>query len=140
MKFLAQYRAIVITTILAVALLAYMYYRGRKAGKGFIPDAPYINGSASIPKGFNPNILADKLYEVMSGLFTLSGHKDAAWKQLIDLQTDDMVIAVYNAFNDKYGPKGKGTLTQWIADEKYYDFTTGVKSRVLLKLKSLRLN
>jgi hypothetical protein len=133
-------RMTVLIAVLVIAFAIYMYFKGKKDGKTIIPDAPYIHGKAGIPAGFNPNNLADKLYEVMSGLFTVSGHKDAAWNQLLNLATDDMVIAVYNAFNDKYGNKGKGSLTQWIADEYYYDFSTGIKPKVLDRLKKLRLN
>lgn len=140
MKQLQQYKALIISAAVFIAILAYVYFRGKKAGKTVIPDAPYIHGKQGIPTGFNPNILADKLYEVMSGMFTMSGHKDAAWSQLLNLQTDDMIIAVYNCFNDKYGSKGKGTLTQWIDDEYYYDFVSGIKKKTVTKLKSLRLN
>ncbi|MBC8051878.1 MAG: hypothetical protein H7Y13_02320 [Sphingobacteriaceae bacterium] len=140
MKQIQQYKALIISAALFIAILAFVYLKGKKAGKILIPDAPYIHGKEGLPKGFNPNILADKLYEVMSGFFTMSGYKDEAWKQLIDLSTDDMVIAVYNAFNDKYGNKGKGSLTQWISDEYYYDFVTNYKNKAVNRLKSLRLN
>jgi len=70
---------------------------------------------------------------------TLSGTKDAVWKRLYDLPTDDMVVAVYSAFNQKYFNKGKGTLTQWIRDEWYYDYTTGVKEKALDRLAKLKL-
>ncbi|TKB96850.1 hypothetical protein [Pedobacter cryophilus] len=125
--------------LVVLCLFVYIYFKGKADGKTNIADAKYIYGSAGIPKGFNPNILADTLHEVMSDLFTLTGTKDKAWNQLVNLQTDDMVIAVYNAFNDKYGAEGEGTLTQWINDEKYYDFSTGVKTKALNKLRSLRL-
>lgn len=139
-KFIKQYKGILIIAVVTIALMAYIYYRGKKAGNSVIPDAPYIEGKAGIPAGFNPNILADELHEVMSGLFTMTGTKDAAWSQLCNLQTPDMIIAVYNAFNAKYGRLGKGSLTQWIDAEYYYDFVSGIKEKTLQKLKSLRLN
>lgn len=124
---------------IVLILLVYVYFKGKKDGKLNIKDAPYLFGSEGIPKGFNPNILADDLHDVMSGLFTLSGTKDKAFQKLINLNTDDMVIAVYNAFNKKYGAEGNGTLTQWIDDERYYDPFTGAKDKALQRLRSLRL-
>lgn len=142
LAFLKTYQQNKITfwvAFVVLVLFVYIYFKGKKDGKLFISDAPYINGRDGIPKGFNPNILSDKLYNVMDGLFTLSGTKDIVWRELLQLATDDMVIAVYNAFNDKYGPKGKGTLTNWINDEKYYDMLTGVKTKTLTRLNNLRL-
>ena len=139
-NFLNQYKTFIIITVIVIALAVWQYYRGKKAGAVVIPDAPYIKGAAAIPEGFNPNILADKLHSAMSGLFTLSSTKDAVWLELFNLSTDDMVIAVYNAFNKKYGSEGKGSLTKWIDDEYYYDFASGVKTKTLERLKNLRLN
>jgi hypothetical protein len=125
---------------LALLVIAiYFYFKGKKDGRLNIKDAPYIHGSEGIPKGFNPNILADEIYTVMNGLFTLTGTKDKTFSKVLGLQTDDMIIAVYNAFNDKYGKEGKGTLTQWVNDEVYYDFTSGIKKQLINKLNSLRL-
>ncbi|ADY51446.1 hypothetical protein Pedsa_0874 [Pseudopedobacter saltans DSM 12145] len=138
-KFLKEYKALLIVAILTLGILVFVYYKGKKSGAVNIPDAPYIHGSEGIPTGFNPNVLADILHSAMSGLFTLSGNKDKAWRQLLELSTDDMVIAVYNAFNSKYGKEGKGSLTQWINDEYYYDFTSGIKTKVLTRLRNLRL-
>ncbi|MBK0383531.1 hypothetical protein I5M32_11240 [Pedobacter sp. SD-b] len=132
-------KTMVIIGILVIAIAIYFYFKGKKDGKITIADAPYINGKDAIPKGFNPNILADKLYDVMDGFFTASGTKDAAWLELYQLATDDMVVAVYNAFNEKYGIKRNGSLTQWIRDEKYFDPLSGVKTKALNRLSQLRL-
>jgi hypothetical protein len=125
--------------IFLISIMIFIYLKGKKDGKILIPDAPYLFGSEGIPKGFNPNILADKLHEVMSSFFTLTGTKDAAFRQLTELQTNDMVIAVYNAFNNKYGAEAHGSLTQWIDDENYYDFVSGIKAKALNRLRQLRL-
>lgn len=123
-----------------VGIIIYLIWRnGKKAGLTIIPDVPYIADQPTITANFNPNILADELYNAMSGLFVLTGTKDAAWRKLYELGTDNMVIAVYNAFNKKYGPKGKGSLTQWIRDEIYYDVFSGMKGKVLQRLQLLRL-
>ena len=130
----------IIIAVIAVGVAIYIYFKGKKDGKIYIPDAPYINGANAIPAGWNPNILADRLYTVMNDTIVASGTKDAAWKELLGLATDDMIIAVYNTFNKKYATKGKGSLTEWVNDEIYYDYLSGVKSKLYNKLKSLRLN
>lgn len=138
-KFLKEYKALLIIAILTIGVMMFIYYKGKKSGAINIPDAPYPDGTQGIPAGFNPNVLADELHSVMSGLFTLSGTKDKTWRKLLDLPTNDMVVAVYNTFNSKYGGLGKGSLTNWINDEYYYDFASGIKTKVLQRLKSLRL-
>lgn len=125
---------------IAIALVVYFIWKnGKKAGLTIIPDVPYIRDQPVITANFNPNVLAEELFTVMDGMLTLSGTKDAAWRKLFELGTDNMVIAVYNAFNAKYGTRGKGSLTQWINDENYYDFLSGMKGKVLNRLKTLRL-
>ena len=125
---------------IAIALVVYFIWKnGKKAGLTIIPDVPYIRDQPIITANFNPNTLADELFSVMDGYFTLTGTKDMAFRKLYELGTDNMVIAVYNAFNAKYGQKGKGSLTQWISDEVYYDFLTGMKFKALNRLKTLRL-
>jgi hypothetical protein len=118
----------IIIAVIAIGVAIYIYFKGKRDGKIYIPD------------GWNPNTLADKLYKVMNDTIVASGTKDAAWKELLGLATDDMIIAVYNTFNKKYATKGKGSLTEWVNDEIYYDYLSGVKSKLYNKLKSLRLN
>ena len=90
------------------------------------------------PIAWNPEPLVDELHDVMSGLFTLTGSKDAAWQKLINLPSNDMLTATYNRFNTKWGDGN--TLTQWIRDENYYDYFTGVKDQAINRLTSAGLN
>lgn len=126
----------------------YVIYRGVKflrtrptlyplpqGGQG-IPVTGYTPTGAPIQ--WNPEPLVDELHDVMDGLFTLSGTKDAAWLKLVQLPSNDMVTAVYNRFNQKWGDGS--TLTQWIRDENYYDFTTGVKDQAINRLTAAGLN
>jgi hypothetical protein len=125
---------------IVIGIVVYIIWRnGKKAGQTIIPDIPYIKDQPIITANFNPNILAEELFKAMDGLFTLSGTKDSAWRKLYELGTDNMVIAVYNAFNSKYGFKGKGSLTQWIKDETYYDYLSGIRGKALARLQNLRL-
>ena len=104
-------------------------------GQG-IPTVGYT--PAGQPIAWNPEPLVDELHYVMDGLFTLSGTKDAAWNKLIQLPSPDMLTAVYNRFNTKWGDGS--TLTQWLRDEYYYDFTTGVRDQAINKLETAGLN
>jgi len=129
----------IIIAVIAVGIAIYIYFKGKKAGKIYIPDVPYIADQAMWQATFNPNILADELYQVMDKVFppVLTGTKDAVWKKLLALGTDNMIIAVYNTFNQRYKDKGKGSLTKWIDDELYFDLFSGIKTKTIAKLRSL---
>ncbi|WP_025142746.1 hypothetical protein [Pedobacter jeongneungensis] len=129
----------ILPVILLGVVVYFIWKNGKKAGLTIIPDVPYIDDQGVMTKNFNPNTLAEELFDVMDGLFTLSGTKDATFRKLYELPTDNMVIAVYNAFNTKYGSKGSGSLTKWISDEAYYNYGLGYKDKAIKRLKSLRL-
>jgi len=96
------------------------------------------NTSTGAPVFWNPATLSKDLYNVMSGLFTLSGTKDEVWTKLGELPSGDMVTAVYNHFNTNYG-EGQ-TLTDWIKAELWYDITGSGKDLALSRLASLNLS
>jgi len=106
------------------------------AGGAGIPVVGY--NQQGQPIQWNPEPLVDELYDVMDGLFTLSGTKDAAWLKLAQLPSNDMVVSVYNRFNLKYG--NGDTLTQWIRDEVWTDIAGTGKNDALNRLQSLGLN
>lgn len=87
-----------------------------------------------LPVGWSPYPLALQLKNEMTGLqWGIAQRK--SWVTLAELPTDDMVIAVYEAFNEQYFNLGEGTLTDWIRDE-----TGGMdKQLVLNRLVSLQL-
>ena len=86
---------------------------------------------------WNPAPMSKDLFEVMSGLFTASGTKDATWTKFAQLPTDDMIVATYNFFNREYG--NGDTLTKWIKDEFWSDITGSGKELALNRLSSLNL-
>lgn len=104
-------------------------------GGGGIPVVSYT--PTGQPIQWNPQPLAAELFDVMDGLFTLSGTKDATWLKLAQLPSNDMVVAVYNTFNQTYG--NGDTLTQWINDEYWTDFAGDGKSLALQRLSSIGL-
>ncbi len=129
-------RSPVFTTVIigGVGLLAFLGLR--KLFRPGIPPRPRIvAGTATgLPEGWSPYPLATKLKTEMTGLsLTYPG----SWKTLANLPTDDMVIAVYNAFNEQYFNLGDGTLVEWIMAEWQWAGTT--KQQVLARLSSLQL-
>lgn len=129
---------IAVAILVFLIVFAWYYYRkGKKTAEG--PQIQYPQGGSSIPAGWSPVPLIEQLYSAMDGGSTLTGTKDTAWQAVLDLPTDEMIIAVYNGFNQKYYGEGDGTLTQWIRDERWYDYTSGVKSALLKKLLQLNL-
>ncbi len=128
---------IVIVLLLLIGLGIYFYRQGKK--NALPPKVKFEEGTNALPSGWRPEPLADELHQVMDESFTLTGTKDKAWQKLIDLPTNDMVRAVYNAYNDLYFEEGYGTLTEWIKDEGYYDYTSGVKDKAIERLRKLNL-
>ncbi len=129
---------ITIVIVLFLSIAAFFIYRAGKKN-ATPPKVNYPQGGAGVPQGWDPTAIIDELYDVMSGGFTFSGTKDAAWIKLRDLATPDMVTAVYDGFNQKHFKDGNGTLTQWIRDENYYDYVSGVKASTIARLQQLNL-
>lgn len=107
--------------VLPLAIVAIIVYIIWKKGKNAGSDTSnvqlkYPNGGQQIRANFDANGLAMELYDVMSGLFTWANTKEKVFL-ILNACTNEEMIAVYNAFNKKYGSKGKGTLTKWINDE-----------------------
>lgn len=123
--------------ILIIIIAVYFYFRGKRNAEG--PKVTYPQGGNSIPAGWSPMPLVKELYDAMSGLFSFTGTKDQVWTKLRDMPTDEMVIAVYDTYNQKYFSEGNGTLTQWIRDENYYDPISGVRDSTLSRLQNLGL-
>lgn len=127
-----------IAIFIGIALIAWHYYRkGKKAAGGY--QANYPTGGNNIPPSWNPLPLVKELHDVMDSTFTFSGTKDEVWKKVLNLPTDDMIVSVYNVFNQNYSDENNGTLTQWIKDEWNYDFISGVKENLLARLAKLNL-
>lgn len=127
---------------------AFGLYKGVKFFRSRIAHVPLPTGGMGIPvTGYSPNGspiawspagLVDQLYSAMSGLGTFSGTKDEVWQQIINLPSADMLTATYNAFNHDSRSEGE-SLTQWIDNENYYDYLSGVKAATLAKLRAANL-
>ncbi len=127
----------------------YVGYRTVKFFRGRIAHVPLPTGGMGIPvTGYtpsgtpipwNPAPIVEANFSAMSGLGTFSGTKDDAWNLIIQLPSVDMLTATYNAFNADSRANGD-SLTQWIRDENYYDYFSGVKEAVLNKLTAAGLN
>lgn len=104
-------------------------------GGGGMPIVSYDD--KGLPTFWNPAPLSTELFDVMDGLFTLSGTKNDVFLKFAQLPTNDMAVAVYNHYNQNFGD-GE-TLTQWINDEYWYDYLGDGKQLALAKLQALGL-
>lgn len=98
-----------------------------------IPKYKLPKGGKALPEGWSPDPLAKELYDAMKGWSVFSGPKEAAWYKLSILPTDDMVVAVYNAFNSIPGVSEDGPLTTWIRDETLVSVPSN-RGKVLTRL------
>ena len=134
--------------VVGVGVLGFFLYKKIKKKLAMLPPVfPLPTGGGGMPvvsynpQGeptfWNPAPLSTELFEVMDGLFTLSGTKNDVFLKFAQLPTNDMAVAVYNNFNQNFG--GGETLTQWINDEYWVDFLAEGKSLALAKLQALGL-
>jgi hypothetical protein len=125
--------------IIFAIVVAIIYYAGRSAGlkKAEESVVKLPDNGSGIPKGFDPTPYANELFEVMKGLGQLTGAKDKAFRKTLELPTNDMVAAVNNKFNQLYLSRGSGTLVKWLEDEMWYDYFTGIKDKLITRLKSI---
>lgn len=126
--------------IIPVAVLLLVVYIIWKKGKNAGSDTSnvqlkYPNSGKQIRAGFDANGLAMELFDVMDGIFTWANTKEKVFI-LLNACTGEEMIAVYNAFNSKYGNKGKGTLTKWINDESNVVIGS-VKPTLISRLRAL---
>jgi hypothetical protein len=115
-------------TLLQIAIVGGAYY-GIYRGIKFLRNRPTVKplptGGQGIPAtgydsqgnpvAWSPQNISDQLFSALDGLFTPPHIKLAAVNRLYQLPTPDMLTAVYNDFNSRYGDGD--TLTQWIKDE-----------------------
>lgn len=107
-----------IASLVALILVAGAIYWITRDKFISIPSAKLgANGTDAIPKGWDPMPLVQELFDTMNGINFKVEEEENAWRKLAELPTDEMVILVYNNFNQKYFPRSKETLTQWIKDE-----------------------
>jgi hypothetical protein len=124
--------------LIGALLLGGIYLIGMKMGKDKVEAKiiPLPDNGSGIPAGFNAVWYANNLHRIMTGVH-LSGTKDGVFKQVLDLPSKDMLMAVYNQFNALYMKEGHGTLVKWLQDEWYYDWTSGIKDNLINALISL---
>lgn len=126
----------IIPAILVGVIVYIIYKKGKTAGAdASLIQLKYPNGGATIRKSFDANGLAIQLFDVMDGVFTWANTKESVFI-VLNACTNEEIIAVYNAFNKKYGAKGSGTLTKWIKDEGNVVFGS-VSKQLVDKMVSL---
>ena len=133
--------------IAIVGVGSLLLYKGAKKFLNSPYRVPLPQGGTGIPVtgytptgqpiAWSPEGLALELYNAMDGLFTTAETKSNAWDKLTNLPSNDMVVALYNYFNQKYG--NGDSLTKWINDEYYSSFFDNSKQDALKRLQSLNL-
>ena len=124
--------------LIVAALAVGIYWYGKNAADDKQKNNPTLpNNGTGIPAGWDPNMRAAALYEVMSGI-GLTSEKESEWATCMSL-TDDQLTAVYGAFNRRYCAGDDQTLTSWIKWETGAFFGS-VKPSLLQRLRSLNLN
>jgi hypothetical protein len=150
MLFLAQIFSKGITWVIlaGLALLGFVYFSGKSAGKRKVPkDTELPNAGSGIPVigtdqngkkiSWSPNAIVSDLFDALNGSFVMAATKEELFIRMLDL-TDDQLTAVYNKFDKDHYDKDNGTMTQWIKDE--FNVSIGsVRDELVRRLQNLRL-
>lgn len=126
--------------LIAAVLLGLVYWYGRNSISDKMKyDHPLPNSGSGIPANWDATAvkLADDLYSIIDGLFTLSGAKDRICSTVLS-KTNDQITAVYNAYNRKYCTDSSATLTRDL-DGEWWRPASGKLGELVTKLKSLNL-
>lgn len=120
-----QTRKYIMWFVLAIIVIAVVYFMGRKSGSVKIENVPLPSD-----KGLDSNKLTDDegkqvrkitlaLYQDMSGINVFS--RDIQAFRELNTLSDTLFVAVYNDFNTMYGSEGE-SLREWIQGEKSWSF------------------
>lgn len=127
---------IIIIVVFVLIIIGYLLYN---AGKKTRPKVKYPNGGQGIPAGWSPTPLVEQLFKTMDGMNVNRLSRDAAWMDLSKLPSDDMVVSVYDVFNQLYFKDSQETLTEWIKNESTLGWVSTAKNAALNRLASLNL-
>lgn len=123
-----------IVILLAVGLIMFIYFSGKRAGRtkemlNQGQDKPLPNAGTDIPSGWSPDGMVAQLHSAIKGIdgwayltygMASNSAKKAAYGALVQL-TAGQLTAVYNLFNQRYGKVKDGqyteTLYDWIKDD-----------------------
>ncbi len=141
-----SFKNIIYIIIALFILLIIIYFIGRSSGKAKAnnekKNPTYPQGGQGIPAGWSPIPIADALYEKMNGVTFNKAGLDALLSSFLSLPTDDMFVAVYSVFNQKYGSEKYGTLRNWIKDEDYnfpITFPDIIRPKIYARMDNLNL-
>lgn len=137
---LTNYFLWIILFIIIIGII--IFYWGRKTAKNIPPVVNYPHNGADIPLNFDASILATDLHEAMKGVSLPSTNpfgRDKIFVDYLNLDTDEMFIAVYDTFNKLYMQEEKGTLRQWLQDEFYMWGTDFIRPKIYARMDKLNL-
>lgn len=140
----------VIIGALIIALILYIYFTGKaagKRGKAVVIDLPKdIPGAVTTPTTQTGTITATAgdirristaLFDEMDG-FNYSGHDYTPYEEWARL-SDTGFVSVYNDFNGMNFNKGEGTLKDWLKNETFV-FGSIVDEVIFPRMARLNLN
>jgi hypothetical protein len=133
------YGVVILGVIAAVYFLGKSYQRQQTKANRKDPE-PLPNSGKGIPQGWQDQAetLAKTLYDTMDGLNFYAASEE--WERLASPElTDDMVTAVYNAFNRKYSARTGATLTEWIRSQWAIGNAADTKQQAINRLEEIGL-
>ncbi|AUS04389.1 hypothetical protein [Pseudotamlana carrageenivorans] len=115
-------KVIGITTFIMLVTLYLVYRRGKSQGikeenTKIIPvPLPDINYDKGVTEDVAKRVrfYSLSLFEDLTEIF---GLRDTDIYKRLSAESDNVLISVYNDFNNLYGKEEKGSLTKWIQDE-----------------------
>lgn len=123
---------VAVTATLVITVLSI-----RKYVKNKPPKVNYPHGGLGIPAGFDAKAYAEQAHKLMSGGTIMSVQRDMFLANIASLDTDDMFVSVYDAFNQLYMREGDGTLRKWVNSE--YTLSPGVLAQLNARFARLNL-
>ena len=90
----------IVIGVLVLALLAFVYFTGKKSGNKQKPKPLKLpNNGSGIPEDWSPVNDVVRLYEAMDGM----GTDEEAIYWVLTGKTDDQLAAIYNEYGNRYG-------------------------------------
>lgn len=102
--------------LIIVGIFAFVKIRAKIKEKEERKKISYIEGGGELRPNFNPGEHADKMFDVMDGVFTLADTKLTAACELMQL-SDNEIIAVHNYWNQHLYDRNNETLYKMMKAE-----------------------
>lgn len=113
---------IALGSVAILGLTALSYFKGKDAGSTTIKPVPLPKEGGQLNENERQKVrgYSLKLHEDLTEIF---GIRDNRLYQNLNSESDKVLVAIYNDFNNLYGNEDNGTLTQWLQDELVPTYT-----------------